>query len=166
MNEGKVAGAPRLLLKGIVKRFPGCLANDDVELSVRPGEIHALLGENGAGKSTLVNIIYGILRPDAGEIVWQGKPVQIANPGFARRLGIGVVFQHFSLFEGLTAAENIALGINDPAQRRDLKRRIRASSLGRELYTKQVAQLPMTASGKSHFQAFFMAGSLAGSCRS
>ena len=117
-------GPPRLALKGIVKRFPGCLANDAVELTVRPGEIHALLGENGAGKSTLVKIIYGILRADAGEILWQGEPVQIANPAAARRLGIGVVFQHFSLFDGLTAAENIALGINDAEQRRDLKRRI------------------------------------------
>jgi ABC-type uncharacterized transport system ATPase subunit len=121
-------GAPQLQLRGIVKRFPGCLANDDVALSVRPGEIHALLGENGAGKSTLVKIVYGILRPDAGDIFWQGKPVQIVNPTFARRLGIGVVFQHFSLFEGLTAAENIALGINDPAQRRNLKHRIAAIS--------------------------------------
>jgi ABC-type uncharacterized transport system ATPase subunit len=124
VNDGRAAGAPQLQLKGIVKRFPGCLANDDVGLCVRAGAIHALLGENGAGKSTLVNIIYGILRPDAGEIAWQGKAVQIANPAFARKLGIGVVFQHFSLFEGLTAAENIALGINDPVQRRDLKRRI------------------------------------------
>lgn len=115
---------PRLQLTGIVKQFPGCLANDHVDLAVQPGEIHALLGENGAGKSTLVKIVYGILRPDAGEIRWQGEPVRIANPGFARKLGIGVVFQHFSLFEGLTAAENIALGINDAAARRGLKARI------------------------------------------
>jgi ABC-type uncharacterized transport system ATPase subunit len=121
-------GTARLRLRGIVKRFPGCLANDNVDLSVHPGQIHALLGENGAGKSTLVKIIYGILRPDAGDIIWQGRHVQIANPAFARKLGIGVVFQHFSLFEGLTAAENIALGINDPAQRRDLKHRIASTS--------------------------------------
>src|SRR5579883_1128449 len=114
----------QLELKGIVKRFPGCLANDEVELAVRLGEIHALLGENGAGKSTLVKIMCGILRPDAGTILWQGEKVEIKNPAVARKLGIGVVFQHFSLFEGLSAAENIALGIDDPALRRDLKRRI------------------------------------------
>jgi ABC-type uncharacterized transport system ATPase subunit len=118
------AAAPQLQLAGIVKRFPGCLANDAVDLAVHRGEIHALLGENGAGKSTLVKIVYGILRPDAGQIRWQGAPVEITNPAVARRLGIGVVFQHFSLFDGLTAAENIALGINDAAQRRDLRRRI------------------------------------------
>ena len=117
-------GAPLLQLTGIVKQFPGCLANDRVDLAIQAGEIHALLGENGAGKSTLVKIIYGVLRPDQGEIRWRGEPVHIANPAFARRLGIGMVFQHFSLFEALTVAENIALGINDPAQRRDLKKRI------------------------------------------
>ena len=120
--------APFLELSGIQKRFPGVLANDDVALSIRPGEIHALLGENGAGKSTLVKIICGVMRPDAGLMRWQGEPVEIANPAAARRLGIGVVFQHFSLFDGLTAAENIALGIDDAAQRRDLKRRIAAIS--------------------------------------
>jgi simple sugar transport system ATP-binding protein len=120
--------APLLRLAGIVKRFPGCLANDRVDLDVRRGEIHALLGENGAGKSTLVKIIYGVLRPDAGEIRWRGEPAHIANPAFARRLGIGMVFQHFSLFEALTVAENVALGINDPAARRNLKERIAAVS--------------------------------------
>ncbi|MGE0119971.1 MAG: ABC transporter ATP-binding protein [Dongiaceae bacterium] len=120
--------APLLRLAGIVKRFPGCLANDHVDLDVRRGEIHALLGENGAGKSTLVKIIYGVLRPDGGEIRWRGEPVQIVNPAFARRLGIGMVFQHFSLFEALTVAENVALGINDPAARRNLKERIAAVS--------------------------------------
>ena len=120
--------APLLQLKGIVKQFPGTLANDRVDLAIRPGEIHALLGENGAGKSTLVKIIYGVLRPDAGEILWRGQPVHIASPAHARRLGIGMVFQHFSLFEALTVAENIALGVNDAAQRRDLKKRIVAVS--------------------------------------
>src|SRR5882724_1082513 len=118
------AGAPLLQLTGIIKQFPGCLANDRVDLAIQAGEIHALLGENGAGKSTLVKIIYGVLRPDQGEIRWRGETIHIANPAFARRLGIGMVFQHFSLFEALTVAENIALGINDPAQRRDLKKRI------------------------------------------
>jgi len=100
-----------LSLRGIRKEFPGCLANDDVDLDVLPGQIHALLGENGAGKSTLVKMIYGILRPDGGEMLWNGTPVTIDTPSTARALGIGMVFQHFSLFEALTVAENISLGI-------------------------------------------------------
>src|SRR6185437_5714865 len=103
---------PRLELRGVTKQFPGVLANDDVSLTVKPGEIHALLGENGAGKSTLVKMIYGILAPDSGEIRWDGTPVRIANPRAARKLGIGMVFQHFSLFEALTVLENIALGLD------------------------------------------------------
>src|SRR6266478_4580271 len=93
------ARAPLLELSGIVKQFPGCLANDRVDLAIAPGEIHALLGENGAGKSTLVKIIYGVLRADAGEIRWRGQPIEIHHPNFARKLGIGMVFQNFSLFE-------------------------------------------------------------------
>src|SRR6185437_14715219 len=115
---------PLLSLGGIVKQFPGCLANDRVDLTVLPGEIHALLGENGAGKSTLVKIIYGVLKPDQGEIRWQGQPVLIQNPNHARRLGIGMVFQHFSLFEALTVVENIALGLTDAADRKGLHGRI------------------------------------------
>ncbi|HQU02041.1 MAG TPA: ATP-binding cassette domain-containing protein, partial [Acetobacteraceae bacterium] len=92
---------PLLKLIGITKQFPGCLANDHVDLTVGQHQIHALLGENGAGKSTLVKMIYGVMKPDAGEILWQGERVTIANPAFARRLGIGMVFQHFSLFEAL-----------------------------------------------------------------
>ncbi len=88
------------------------LANDNVSLTVKPGEIHALLGENGAGKSTLVKMIYGILAPDSGEMLWDGEPVRVANPRAARKLGIGMVFQHFSLFEALTVLENIALGLD------------------------------------------------------
>jgi ABC-type uncharacterized transport system ATPase subunit len=119
-----VGAEPLLALSGIVKKFPGCLANDRVDLSIHAGEIHALLGENGAGKSTLVKIIYGVQQPDAGEIRWQGKPIRIASPNAARRLGIGMVFQHFSLFEALNVAENIALAIDDPAARRGLRERI------------------------------------------
>jgi simple sugar transport system ATP-binding protein len=118
------ATAPLLTLKGIVKRFPGMLANDRVDLEILPGEIHALLGENGAGKSTLVKIIYGVLQADAGEMFWQGQPIRIANPHVARHLGIGMVFQHFSLFEALSVAENIALAVDDRALRRQLKPRI------------------------------------------
>ncbi|MGI9417141.1 MAG: ABC transporter ATP-binding protein [Geminicoccaceae bacterium] len=105
------APTPRLVLADITKRFPGCLANDAVDLEVMPGEIHALLGENGAGKSTLVKIIYGVLAADSGSIVWEGRPASIRDPNAARKLGIGMVFQHFSLFEALTVLENIALGL-------------------------------------------------------
>jgi simple sugar transport system ATP-binding protein len=111
---------PRLALAGIGKRFPGTVANDDVHLDVRAGEIHALLGENGAGKSTLVKIVYGLLQADSGEIRWQGRPVHIAGPAAARRLGIGIVMQHFALFDSLTVAENIALGLDEPPPMREL----------------------------------------------
>ncbi len=103
---------PQLELRQIVKQYPGCLANDHIDLTVMPGEIHALLGENGAGKSTLVKIIYGVVKPDAGEIRWDGASVKIDNPSAARARGIGMVFQHFNLFETLTVAENISLGID------------------------------------------------------
>ena len=116
---------PRLSLRGITKRFPGVLANDDVSFEVKAGEIHALLGENGAGKSTLVKMIYGIMQPDAGEISWNGERVVIQNPKAARRLGIGMVFQHFSLFEALTVLENIALGMDAKIPQRELEGRIK-----------------------------------------
>jgi ABC-type uncharacterized transport system ATPase subunit len=115
----------RLELTGITKRFPGVLANDNVTFAVKPGEIHALLGENGAGKSTLVKMIYGIMQPDAGEMRWDGVPVTVANPKAARKLGIGMVFQHFSLFEALTVLENIALGMDAKIPSRELEARIR-----------------------------------------
>ena len=110
----------RLKLVGVSKSFPGVRANDNVNLSVKPGEIHALLGENGAGKSTLVKMIYGILAPDEGEIVFDGSPARISNPRAARRLGIGMVFQHFSLFEAMTVLENIALGLDSRLSSREL----------------------------------------------
>jgi len=103
---------PRLSLAGITKVYPSVVANDDIALDVARGEIHAVLGENGAGKSTLMKIIYGVVKPDAGTIRWEGEPVVIANPARARKLGIGMVFQHFSLFETLTVAENIALSLD------------------------------------------------------
>ncbi len=95
----------RLELQNISKTYPGVRANDGVCLKVAEGEIHAVLGENGAGKSTLMKIIYGVVQPDAGLILWQGEPVRVASPEQARRLGISMVFQHFSLFESLTVAE-------------------------------------------------------------
>ena len=104
---------PQLELRGIVKQYPGTLANDRVDLAVMPGEVHALLGENGAGKSTLVKIIYGVVQADAGEIHWNGERLTISNPAQARHLGIGMVFQHFNLFDTLTVAENIALCVED-----------------------------------------------------
>ena len=101
----------RLELKSICKRWPSVVANDEVSLEVMPGEIHALLGENGAGKSTLMKILYGVVTADSGDILWEGERVEISSPAEARRLGIGMVFQHFSLFETLTVVENIALGL-------------------------------------------------------
>ncbi len=115
---------PRLELTGITKRFPGVLANDHVGFAVQPGEIHALLGENGAGKSTLVKMIYGIMQPDAGEIRWNGQPITVTSPKAARRLGIGMVFQHFSLFEAMTVLENIALGMDAKIPARELEAKI------------------------------------------
>lgn len=105
---------PRLLLSKISKSFGDILANDDIDLSVSPKEVHALLGENGAGKSTLMKIIYGLVKPDSGQIVWEGKPTTISSPKHARSLGIGMVFQHFSLFDSLTVAENISLALDQP----------------------------------------------------
>src|SRR5579863_1571985 len=125
---GHASQPVRLELSGIVKQYPAVRANDDVTLIVAPGEIHAVLGENGAGKSTLMKIIYGAVRPDAGEIQWEGQPVEIASPAAARKLGIGMVFQHFSLFETLTVGENIALALDEPFDLKTLAKRIREVS--------------------------------------
>jgi len=103
---------PRLQLAHITKRYPAVVANSDVSLTVQPGEIHAVLGENGAGKSTLMKIIYGSVKPDEGSVLWNGQPVHIRNPQEARALGISMVFQHFSLFDTLTVAENVWLGLD------------------------------------------------------
>ena len=117
---------PRLALAGITKRYPGVVANDGVSLAVAPGEIHGLIGENGAGKSTLVKIVYGAVRPDAGEMRWNGAPVTVASPAQARRLGIGMVFQHFMLFETLTVAENVALALPAGVERERIARDVAA----------------------------------------
>ena len=109
MSERREPGGKYLLeARDIVKKFGDFAANDRITLRLRPGQIHALLGENGAGKSTLVKIMYGALQPTAGSLHWCGQPVAIPNPADARRLGIAMVFQHFSLFEALTVVENIA----------------------------------------------------------
>lgn len=104
--------APRLELRGISKYYPSVIANENVNLTVMPGEIHALLGENGAGKSTLMKAVYGVVKPDKGEILWNGEPVNIHSPAQARKLGIGMVFQHFSLFDTLSVTQNIALAMD------------------------------------------------------
>jgi simple sugar transport system ATP-binding protein len=114
----------RLEISHVRKAYPGVLANDDVSLAVAPGEIHAVLGENGAGKSTLMKIIFGAVKPDAGELRWNGETVQIANPQVARKLGIAMVFQHFSLFDTLTVTENIALGLDAKTDLKELAERI------------------------------------------
>jgi simple sugar transport system ATP-binding protein len=114
----------RLQLSHITKRYPGVVANRAVSLTVRPGEAHAVLGENGAGKSTLMKIIYGSVKPDEGEIFYNGLPVQIRNPHQARALGISMVFQHFSLFDTLSVAENVWLGLDKSLQLSDVTQRI------------------------------------------
>ncbi|HEX2335653.1 MAG TPA: ATP-binding cassette domain-containing protein, partial [Hyphomicrobiaceae bacterium] len=133
-----------LALNHISKSFPGVVANAHVTLAVARREIHALLGENGAGKSTLVKLIYGLLRPDAGHMRLAGHPYAPLSPAEARAHGVGVVFQHFSLFDGLTVAENIALGMNRQRADRALSQRIAAvsSAYGLKLdAARQVGQL-------------------------
>jgi simple sugar transport system ATP-binding protein len=119
---------PRLELRGLTRRFGSFTANDAIDLVVAPGEIHALLGENGAGKSTLVKMVYGVLRPDGGEIRWEGALVPRLDPRAARALGIGMVFQHFSLFEAMSVAENVALGLDSPGPMQTLADQIRQVS--------------------------------------
>ena len=115
--------APALEMRGITKRYPGVVANDRISLEVRPGEIHALLGENGAGKTTLMNVLYGLATPDEGEILLDGSPVQIAGPADAIARGISMVHQHFMLVPVLTVADNILLGEETMANRFFLDRR-------------------------------------------
>ena len=114
----------RLELIGISKQYPAVKANDNVSLRVKPGEIHAVLGENGAGKSTMMKMIYGAVKPDEGEIRWNGQAVQIANPAQARQLGVSMVYQHFSLFDTLTAAENVWLGLDKSLSLAEVTERI------------------------------------------
>ena len=116
---------PRLQLTHITKRYPGVVANDRVSLAVQPGTIHAILGENGAGKSTLMKIIYGAVQPDDGVVLFNGQPVQVRNPQQARALGISMVFQHFSLFDTFTVAENVWLGLDKALTLHEVRESIR-----------------------------------------
>jgi simple sugar transport system ATP-binding protein len=119
---------PRLQLEHITKRYPAVVANDRVSLTVLPGETHAVLGENGAGKSTLMKIIYGAVKPDEGRIFFNGEPALIRNPHEARALGISMVFQHFSLFDTLTVAENVWLGLGKTVSLAQVTRDIEAKA--------------------------------------
>jgi general nucleoside transport system ATP-binding protein len=111
MSPPAARSQPLLSAAGISKLYGDFLANDCIDLDLYPAEIHALLGENGAGKSTLVKVMYGLIQPSAGDLRWMGEKIVLSGPSAARALGIGMVFQHFSLFENLTVAENVALGL-------------------------------------------------------
>jgi len=118
----------RLQLAHITKRYPAVVANSDVSLTVAAGETHAVLGENGAGKSTLMKIIYGSVKPDEGSVMFNGQPVNVRNPQEARALGISMVFQHFSLFDTLTVAENVWLGLDKSLALAEVARRVQAKA--------------------------------------
>ena len=135
-KTGKRAGkaapkqVPLLHADSITKIFGELRANDGVDLTIAKGEIHALLGENGAGKSTLVKLIFGSLQPNEGSLEWNGEKVLVRSPSEARALGIGMVFQHFSLFDALTVAENIALSFDEKILVSEIESR--AESISRE----------------------------------
>src|ERR1700736_2521516 len=115
---------PLLQTVGLTKRYGDFLANDKIDIDIWPGQIHALLGENGAGKSTLVKAIYGLIQPSDGEMRWQGEKMTLSGPSEARARGIGMVFQHFSLFDNLTVAENVALGLDGKESFKDMSARL------------------------------------------
>ncbi len=117
-----------LEINGISKTYPGVIANSDISFNINTGEIHALLGENGAGKSTLVKTIYGLVKPDAGKMLLNGNQYIPGSPSEARKAGIAMVFQHFSLFEALSVAENISLGMESPPNQSKLAKKIRSVS--------------------------------------
>ena len=119
---------PRLSLRGITKAYPAVVANDGIDLQVLPGEIHAVLGENGAGKSTLMKIIYGAVAPDSGSMLFNGQPALVKNPVDARSLGISMVFQHFSLFDTLSVAQNVWLGLDKRLSLAEVSTKIRAKA--------------------------------------
>src|SRR5271168_18718 len=116
--------APLLQTVGLTKRYGTFLANDAIDIDIWPKQIHALLGENGAGKSTLVKTIYGLIQPSEGEMLWQGQKMVLSGPSEARGRGIGMVFQHFSLFDNLTVAENVALGLDGKESFKDMSARL------------------------------------------
>src|SRR6201991_2361655 len=120
---------PLLQTIGLTKRYGSFLANDAIDINIRSNEIHALLGENGAGKSTLVKTIYGLIQPSEGEMRWQGQPMVLSGPSEARSRGIGMVFQHFSLFDNLTVAENVALGLDGREKFKDMSARLEQVSV-------------------------------------
>ena len=119
---------PLLRLTGLTKAYPGVVANQDVSFDIAPGEVHALLGENGAGKSTLVKTIYGLVKPDSGSMALDGRPFEPTDPRAARGAGVAMVFQHFSLFDAMNVAENIALGMENPPPQREIATQVRKVS--------------------------------------
>src|ERR1700745_3046072 len=121
LHSGKT---PLLQTIGLTKRYGSFLANDSIDIDIWPRQIHALLGENGAGKSTLVKTIYGRVQPSEGEMLWQGEKMVLSGPSEARHRGIGMVFQHFSLFDNLTVAENVALGLDGKESFKDMSARL------------------------------------------
>ena len=129
-DSPRSGATPLLQTIGLTKRYGTFLANDAIDIEIRPQEIHALLGENGAGKSTLVKTIYGLIQPSEGEMRWEGQRMVLSGPSEARSRGIGMVFQHFSLFENLTVAENVALGLDGKESFKDMSARLeRVSNL-------------------------------------
>src|SRR4051795_3248193 len=124
-TSGLHSGAtPLLQTAGLTKRYGSFLANENIDIEIWPQQIHALLGENGAGKSTLVKTIYGLIQPSEGEMRWQGENMVLSGPSEARSRGIGMVFQHFSLFDNLTVAENVALGLDGKESFKDMSARL------------------------------------------
>src|SRR5215475_3904099 len=123
-SSPRSGATPLLQTIGLTKRYGTFLANDSIDIDIRPQEIHALLGENGAGKSTLVKTIYGLIQPSDGEMRWEGERMVLSGPSEARARGIGMVFQHFSLFENLTVAENVALGLDGKESFKDMSARL------------------------------------------
>src|ERR1700709_1779788 len=121
LNSG---ATPLLQTVGLTKRYGTFLANEAIDIDIWPQQIHALLGENGAGKSTLVKTIYGLIQPSDGEMRWRGETMVLAGPADARARGIGMVFQHFSLFDNLTVAENVALGLDGKESFKDMSARL------------------------------------------
>ena len=117
-----------LTISKLTKAYPGVVANDSVSMTLNTGEVHALLGENGAGKSTLVKMIYGLVKPDSGSMQFMGQAFAPTNPHAARTAGVAMVFQHFSLFDAMSVAENIALGMENPPPMHDLSEQISAVS--------------------------------------